>query len=308
MKQLSLIVSLAILALALAACGGGAAEPTPLPEPTVAPTLVTIDLPPTAVPLSEADATATAESIGQLPEPPSAPSDGSIQVLTVGVNASFEPFLFKDEAGNLAGIDIDLLNALGALANVEVAYIDTPFAEVLDGVADGEYDAGMAAITVTPERAERMLFTEPYFSTGQMPVSFLSAGQGLAVSITSTLTGADELTAASRIGVKSATTGAEYAAANLTGEITDYPESDVLLAALVAGEVDAAVLDNAVVAEYILANPNTIRLAGGPLVEEAYAIAVRPGGERIVATLNGALDELKANGGYQAILDKWLAP
>src|SRR4029079_2829051 len=100
----------------------------------------------------------------------------------------------------------------------------------------------------------------------------------------------------SRVGVKSDTTGAGYAHANLRSLIEEYPESEVLLGALVAGEVDAAILDSAVIADYILAHPDSLRLAGGPLIEEEYGIAVRPGDEALVEQLNAALKTLRANG------------
>lgn len=308
MKRILAVTLVGLIATLLAACGG-AAEPTVTPEPTIAPTLVTIDLPPTAVPLTEADATATAESVAaHNAQPAQSSTTGSTQVLTVGVNASFAPFLFKDDNGNLAGLDMDIITALGALADFEVAFVDTDFADLLEGIAAGKYDVGLAAITATPERAERMRFTEPYFTTEQMPVSFLSAGQGLAVPVSSTVSSAADLTETSRIGVKTATTGAEYAQENLDGVIVEYPESDALLDALAAGEIDAAVLDNPVIASYIATHADVVRLAGGRLVDEAYAIAVRPDGEEIVASLNQALDELKASGEYQTLVNKWLTP
>ncbi len=307
-----LTIALMVVTLGLlAACGGGSTTNTPEPPATStedAP-LPQIDLPPTATTVPEAQITATAEAIASGTGEPLPPEGGTATttVFTVGVNASFEPFLFKDAAGNLAGIDIDLIQALGATANFEVAFVDTNFQDLLDGVADGRYDIGMAAISITPARAEQMLFTEPYFTTDQAPVSFFAAGQSLVVPVASTLNGVADLTDASRVGVKSATTGADYAASNVRGTVQEFPESDVLLAALVAGEVDAAVLDSAVIADYIIANPGVLRLAGDTLVHEEYGIAVRPGGEQIVEQLNDALDSLKEDGVYDQIIARWFA-
>src|SRR5690606_25413634 len=120
--------------------------------------------------------------------------------------------------------------------------------------------------------------------TDQMPFAFLGAGQGLAVPVSSEIAGITDLTPDSRIGVKSATTGAEYAAENVAGEIIEYPEAAVMFAALIAGEVDALILDNPVIADYITSNPDTIRLAGAALAQEQYGIAVKPGNEALVAT------------------------
>lgn len=309
-RILTLALLVAITGL-LAGCGGSNSDTTSAPPPTAteAAPLPQVDLPPTATTVPEAQITATAEAVASgVAEPLPPPGEGpSTSVLTIGVNASFEPFLFKDANGNLAGIDIDLIQALGATADFEVAFVDTNFQDLLDGVADGRYDIGMAAISITPARAEQMIFTEPYFTTDQAPVSFFAAGQSLVVPVASTINGVADLTDASRVGVKSATTGADYAADNVRGDVQQYPESDVLLAALVAGEVDAAVLDSAVIADYIIANPGVLRLAGDTLVHEQYGIAVRPGGEEIAEQLNDALATLKADGVYDQIIARWFS-
>jgi ABC-type amino acid transport substrate-binding protein len=109
---------------------------------------------PTQAPAEEAPAeaptTAPAEEAA-----PAAPTSG----LNVAVNANFRPFLFTDENGNLAGFDIDIMNALSAAANFEVGYEDRSFDGMLDALAAGEYDAAMSAITINDTRKEKVDFT-----------------------------------------------------------------------------------------------------------------------------------------------------
>ncbi len=285
-----LLVTLLVLVALIAACGGNDAPAT---EAAEEPAQVV------------ATFTATAEVATEAPAATAEPAP-STQTLTVAINASFKPFLFVDENQKLAGFDIDLLNAIAEVADVEIGFVNTDFEDVLAGVASGEYDAGMSAITINDTRRERVDFTEPYFTSGEAPVSFFGAGQGLAVPVGSTtITGTESLTAETRVGMKTGTTGEDYVREQTPAEAVGFPEAGPALDALQRGEVDAVVLDRSVVADYIKTNPGTVMIAGGPLTEEAYGIAVTKNRPDLLLLLNATLEELRANGTYQQLVNKW---
>src|SRR5262245_44722941 len=130
--SLGRMLSLALVVGFMVACGGNAnapASPTPGPTPT----------PPAATPTSAGEATVITATT-----PISA-----VAAITVGVNAEFKPFVYVDDAGRLAGFDIDLMNALGKAGGFEIGFVDLPFEQVLDRVAAGEVDAAIGAITIT---------------------------------------------------------------------------------------------------------------------------------------------------------------
>ena len=224
----------------------------------------------------------------------------------MAINAAFKPFVFIDENGKLAGFDIDLLNALDEVADVEVAYVNTSIEDMLAGVTSGAYDAAISAITITPARQERMDFTTPYFRAGQAPVSFFSAGQGLAIAMgNTTITGTASLDASRRVGVKQGTTGAEFVADKTAAQVVPYAEAQQALDGLTAGEVDAVVLDISILADYTINNPGAIMLVGGPVTDEEYAIAVNKQRPEVLAMFNDALADIRANGTYDGLLRKW---
>jgi glutamine transport system substrate-binding protein len=229
-------------------------------------------------------------------------------VITVGVNPAFRPFIFVED-GKGAGFDVELLNAMAAAKDFEVAYVITPFDEIFNGLEMGKFDAAISAITITDERAQRVDFTEPYFTTGQAALSFYSPGQGLAVRAdNTTLTGTASLTADVTVGVKSGTTGAQFVAEQTDARPAVFPEADPALQALADGQVDAVVIDIPVVAEFIKAHPEAgIKLAGGPITEEAYGIAVSKANPELLQLLNGALAQVRADGAYDRIFKKWFA-
>lgn len=76
------------------------------------------------------------------------------------------PFAFRDDAGNWAGLSIELWRDIAANLGITYRFEETTLEEMLDGVAGGRYDAAVAALTVTAEREESVDFSHPFFSTG----------------------------------------------------------------------------------------------------------------------------------------------
>lgn len=270
----------------LIACGGGANAPvaTATPQPAVATDTPTPQATPTPQP-------ATPAAIA----------------ITIGVNAQFKPFVYQDEAGMITGFDIELIEALARAGGFEVGFVDLPFEALLAGVANGEIDAAISALTITEERQARMAFTEPYFGQGQATVSYFNGGQGLAVRTdNTTITATTALTAETQIGVKEGTTGATYVISQTVAQAVSFPEAEPALAALSNGEVAAVVLDIPVIVNYIKNNPTAgIKLAGPPITEEQYAIAVNPAKPDVLTMLNAALAKIREDGTYDAIFQRW---
>ena len=281
MKAIVRYLILGVLLLAVAACGAPAATPA---APEVA-------AEPTAAPEAEESPT---------------PAPAQTGIVTVGIEPSFEPFVFAKD-GKLSGFDVDLLNAMAADGDFEVAYVVSDFDEIFAGLQSGKYDAAISAITITDARKEIVDFTEPYFESGNAPVSFYNPGQGIAIRTDNTaITGPESLTEGVRVGVKSGTTGAEFAAENTTAELVEFVESKPALDALTAGEVDAVIVDIPVIVGYIKSNPNAgLRVTGGPVTEEAYGIAVSKDKPEVLAKLNEALARVRGSDQYATLFNTW---
>lgn len=281
MKAIFRYLILGVLLLAVAACGAPAATPA---APEVA-------AEPTAAPEAEESPT---------------PAPAQTGIVTVGIDPSFEPFVFVKD-GKLSGFDVDLLNAMAADSDFEVAYVVSEFDEIFAGLQSGKYDAAISAITITDARKEIVDFTEPYFESGNAPVSFYNPGQGIAIRTDNTaITGPESLTEGVRVGVKSGTTGAEFAAENTTAELVEFVESKPALDALAAGEVDAVIVDIPVIVGYIKSNPNAgLRVTGGPVTEEAYGIAVSKDKPEVLAMLNEALARVRGSDQYATLFNTW---
>jgi len=99
-----------------------------------------------------------------------APVEGAPTV-RVATDATFPPFETVDEATqDLTGFDVEMMNAIAAKAGINIEWVNIGFDPMLAGLAQCQYDVAIAAITITPERAEQMAFSEPYVEAGQIVV------------------------------------------------------------------------------------------------------------------------------------------
>ena len=121
----------------------------------------------------------------------------------------------------------------------------------------------------------------------------------------------DDLANADKIGTQRGTTGYIYCSDTPEnggyGEdhVTAYDDGATAVQALLNGQVDAVVIDNAPAQEYVKANPG-LKILDTEFANEEYAIGVAKGNESLLNAINGALAELEADGTLQSIIDKYI--
>lgn len=221
---------------------------------------------------------------------------GAQDVLRVGANVAYPPFEFVDENGEYAGFDMDLIREVGRRLGMQVEIINTAWEGIIPGLVAGHYDVIISAMTITDARAAAVDFTDPYFSTGQVIV--------VRADDDSVRTPAD--LAGKVVAVQIGTTG-QFAAERLTGlrRIDHYPTTPEAFLALRIGRADAAVVDELVAVQESIANPGVLKVVGTPFTVEYYGIALRKGRDELLRAINRALAQIKADGTYDALYEKW---
>jgi ABC-type amino acid transport substrate-binding protein len=102
---------------------------------------------------------------------PMSEGTGTGPKVRIATDATFPPFEIVDEETlELTGFDIELMRAIAAESKINFEFVNIGFDPLLAGTAQCQYDAAIAAITITEERAEQMLFSEPYINAGQIVV------------------------------------------------------------------------------------------------------------------------------------------
>ncbi len=96
---------------------------------------------------------------------------GSGPVVSIATDATFPPFETVDEkTKDLTGFDIELMRAIAKETGLNFEFVNIGWDPMLAGLAQCQYDAAIAAITITPERQQQFLFSEPYVNAGQIVV------------------------------------------------------------------------------------------------------------------------------------------
>ena len=214
--------------------------------------------------------------------------------LTMATNAAFPPYEMTTDAGEFEGIDIETAQAIADKLGLELQIDDMDFNAALLSVQQGKADIVMAGVTVTDERKAVMDFSDSY-ATGI---------QSIIVPEGSDIASPDDL-AGKKIGTQRGTTGYIYCSDDFGDEnVVAYDNGLTAVQALNNGQVDAVVIDNAPAQEFVAANPG-LKILDTSYAEEDYAIGMAKNSP-LEDAVNSALEELKADGTLQAIVDKYI--
>ena len=214
--------------------------------------------------------------------------------LTMSTNASFPPYEMVADDGSFEGIDIEIAEAIAQKLGLELVVDDMGFDACLQAAQTGKSDMVMAGVTVDEDRLAVMDFSDSYANGVQVVI----------VKEDSPIQTVDDLANASMIGCQMGTTG--YIFCSDTPEhggygedhVTPYDDGAAAVQALVNGQIDAVVIDNLPAQEYVKANPG-LKILDTEFANEDYAIGVAKGNTALLDAINGALDELKADGTLQ---------
>ena len=224
------------------------------------------------------------------------------KVLQIGTHAKYAPFESVSNKG-FVGFDIDLINAMADAGGFKVKINTLTWEGLFDTLNTGLNDAIVSAVTITPDRAEKFDFTNPYFEVTQMvltnhdDIQTYDDIQGKRVGIIK----------GDQIGMLNREALTQHA-----GSIGEYESLMYLVAALKADEIDVLISDNAAIENYLKNNDDASFHAFGDdrlfKGREQYGIVVRKGNTETLKMLNDSLDKVKQNGQYQEIYDKYFAP
>lgn len=216
--------------------------------------------------------------------------------LRVGTEPTFAPFEFSDSANQIVGYDIDIVKALANEAGFDVEIVSMPFDGLIPALMTSQLDMAAAGMTITPERAQKVEFSDPYYNSGLSAVVLKSN--------TNKFKKLNDLKD-SRICGQIGNTGVEFAK-KLSGNVAAYNTHAEAFMEL-KGKGCAAVITDRPVNEYFLATQKNHDFAELDDYAEAaqFGIALKKGNTQLLAKLNDALQKIKEDGTFKQIHMKW---
>jgi len=221
----------------------------------------------------------------------------------IGVEGAYPPFSEITPDGKLVGFDIDIALALCQTMASECTLVPQDWDGIIPALLARKYDAIIASMSITEERKKKVDFTKKYYNS---PAKFVARkGAGVEISAAG-LKG-------KKVGVQRATTHDTYLTDNYPDvEIVRYGTQDEVYLDLSAGRLDTALQDS------IAADDGFLKTDAGKDFEfigpglsdpkwfgDGAGIAIRKADDKLESCLNDAITEIRANGTYKAINDKY---
>ncbi|NIA72220.1 ABC transporter substrate-binding protein [Pelagibius litoralis] len=222
----------------------------------------------------------------------------------IGVEGAYPPFSEVTPDGKLIGFDIDIANALCDQMKVECELVTQDWDGIIPSLQARKYDAIIASMSITPERKEKVDFTNKYYQT---PAKFVRK-QGSGIEITK------ESLKGKAVGVQRATIHDNFVT-EVYGEAVEvkrYGTQDEAYLDMVAGRIDLLLADSIALEDGFLKTDSgkDYEFVGPDFTDPKYfgdgaGIALRKNEDELREMFNAAIDAIRANGTYKSIQDKY---
>ncbi|HCI75693.1 MULTISPECIES: ABC transporter substrate-binding protein [unclassified Psychrobacter] len=232
--------------------------------------------------------------------PDAAETAATGDVLRIGTEGAYAPFNYTNADGTLGGFDVDIANAICADMKVTCEITAQDWDGIIPGLKAGKYDAIVAAMSVTPEREQQVSFTEPYFSN---TLVFLAKKDS-----SFDPSNSDDINAHSIAAQRSTISSQWLEKVYPNADMKLYDTLSNAFLDLGSNRVDAMVSDKLPALEWLGSTSGSQYALKGQEIDinDNFAIAVRPG-DALQAKINKSLVNIKANGTYDKINQKYFA-
>ncbi|KPQ28593.1 MAG: arginine/ornithine transport system substrate-binding protein [Marinobacter excellens HL-55] len=220
--------------------------------------------------------------------------------LRVAFDIPYEPFEYRDENGELTGFEVELATAMCEELNANCEFVIQAWDGMIPGLLARKFDIIMSSMSITPERAERVLFSEPYYIT--------PGGWFGPESFDTDVTDMDAMRG-KNVGVQRGTTMDTYVTENMGGvvSIKRYTTAEDMVLDLEGQRLDAVFVDYPVGEQTILNRDGYKEVGESVKLGDGVGVAMRKRDTQLAEDINAALKKLKEDGTYDAIMNKYFS-
>ena len=272
-KRLIWLLGLLVLGFMLVACGGGGDEPA----------------------VSDSGSEAAAGSANDLP-------DLEGREVTIAVENAYLPFNYIDPgSGEPAGWDYAVWGEICNQINCTPSFVEAGWEGMIQAVADGQYDVAADGITITEDRAEIVAFSTGYINIDQRLLVRLDEDR---IQSIDDIVNNDELVLGTQIGTTNYETALKYLEEDRIQAFEQFPFA---VQALIAGDIDAVIIDEISGQGYLGENADELQLVGPSMSSDQLGF-IYPLDSDLVEPVNAALGELAQNGFLEEINLEYFGP
>lgn len=222
-------------------------------------------------------------------------------ILRVGMSGDQPPFNMTTAKGQIIGMEADLANALADSMGVRAEFEKKPFGELLKAVENGDVDIVLSQVTMTTARNTRVAFVGPYFISGK---AILTRSKALGQ--------ADEVQDINMTGIRLSALAGSTSEAFIrqsvpTARLIATPTTDLAVAAVIDGKVDAMVADFPVCVVAVLRHPNADLITlESPFTFEPIGAALPPNDPLFLNLVENYIGILEGTGLMEQLEARWL--
>lgn len=218
--------------------------------------------------------------------------------IRIAFDVPYEPFEYRDDEGNLTGFEVELAEAMCEELDANCEFVIQAWDGMIPGLQARKFDAIMSSMSITAERAERVLFSEPYYNT--------PGGWFAREDFDTDVTDMDAMEGKT-VGVQRGTTMDTYVTENLGGVVTikRYTTADDMVLDLEGQRLDVVFVDYPVGEQTVLSKEGFKEVGEPVKLGEGVGVAMRKRDKELAEMVNQALATLKEDGTYDAIMEKY---
>jgi len=215
----------------------------------------------------------------------------------IALTGKYPPFSFYDGQGDLVGFDVDVSEAIAKSLGRPLEIVTTEWDGILAGLLAGKYDAIIGSMAITPERAKKVSFSQPYYISGAQ-IFIHEEEKGTIASIQDLQD--------KRVGVVLGETYEHHLRTNHPElNVVTYKSTVDIFQDMKNNRLDAFLTDRLVGLYQVNTAEMPFVTAGDLLYNEKMGIPVKMDKEALLKSINTSLQQLEANGTLERIHSKW---